>query len=245
MGLSSNSIIHFTNNKEALSGILKNNFKIKYCKERIKLNNSLYEIHIPMVSFCDIPLSEMKNHIDSYGTYGLGLTKEWAVKNKLNPVIYMEQNSSLSANYLELREIFRKGKYDKYSDIPKQERVLYDFFRYMKNYEGDLSRIGMETIKNYRFSDEREWRYVIAHDEDIEGIYNSDKFDKEMADKSIECYSLDFEPNDIKYVIIDNENEIEEFLDIFQKDKGRKYSYADIQRLSTRILTSEQIRHDF
>lgn len=245
MGLSSNSIIHFTKNKEALSGILKNNFKIKYCKERIELNDSLYEIYIPMVSFCDIPLSEMKNHINSYGTYGLGLSKEWAVKNKLNPVIYMEKNSSLSANYLELKERFRKGEYAKYSDIPKEERVLYDFLRYMKNYEGDLSRMGMETIKNYRFSDEREWRYVIAHDEDIEGIYTSDKFDKKMANKSIENYSLNFEPNDIKYVIIDNESEIEEFLEIFQKYKGRNHLYADIQRLSTRLLTSEQIRYDF
>jgi len=66
-----------------------------------------------------------------------------------------------------------------------------------------------------------------------------------MANKSIENYSLNFEPNDIKYVIIDNESEIEEFLEIFQKYKGRNHLYADIQRLSTRLLTSEQIRYDF
>lgn len=89
MGLSSNSIIHFTNSSEALKGILRNNFRITYCKETIQLDKQTVTFHVPMVSFCDIPLFEIKNHIDSYGNYGLGLTKEWAIKNKLNPVIYI------------------------------------------------------------------------------------------------------------------------------------------------------------
>ena len=35
MGLSSNSIIHFTDEKDYLKGILTNNFKIKYCAETL------------------------------------------------------------------------------------------------------------------------------------------------------------------------------------------------------------------
>lgn len=156
----------------------------------------------------------------------------------------MEQNSFLSANYLKLRVSHRKGSYNKYTDMPTQERVLYDFFRYMKNYQGTLKRQGIET-PDYRFSDEREWKYVIPHNEDIEGMYFPSDFNKDAANASIKKYKLIFEPNDIKYVIIDNEEEIEDFLDIFQKAKGKTYTYHDIQRLSTRILTSEQIKKDF
>jgi len=244
MGLSSNSIIHFTNSKEALQGILTENFKIFYCKETIVLHKILFEYHVPMVSFCDIPLSEIKNHIDSYGAYGIGLTKEWAIKNRLNPVMYMEPNSFLSENYIKLKENFKKGQYETYSKIPNDERVLYDFFRYMKNYQGKLSRQGT-TTEDYRFSDEREWRYVISHEENIEGMYLPHHFDKIKANDSIKQYRLKFDPNDIKYVIINDENEIEEFLDLFQKEKGKKYTFYDIQRLSTRIITSEQIKKDF
>jgi len=74
MPLSSNSIIHFTNSSDNLKGILQNNFKIKYCSELIEIVDS-FHYAAPMVSFCDIPLSEVKNHIGKYGTYGLVLQK--------------------------------------------------------------------------------------------------------------------------------------------------------------------------
>jgi hypothetical protein len=96
MGLSSNSIIHFTNSKESLIGILNDNFKLFYCKENIIIGNRTFEFAVPMVSFCDIPLSEVKAHIEKYGKYGIGLTKEWAEKQKLNPVLYIEKDSFLS-----------------------------------------------------------------------------------------------------------------------------------------------------
>ncbi|MBC7750941.1 MAG: hypothetical protein H7Z73_04365 [Candidatus Saccharibacteria bacterium] len=77
MALSSNSIIHFTNEKDNLKNILEGNFKIHYCTESIKLTSAKTTIFLsPMVSFCDIPLSEIKHHMESYGSYGIGLTKE-------------------------------------------------------------------------------------------------------------------------------------------------------------------------
>src|SRR4029078_6474070 len=99
MALSSNSIIHFTELKDSLKGILKENFKVSYCLENTIIGNSLSSYAVPMVSFCDIPLSEIKQNITKYGKYGIGLTKACAEEKKLNPVLYVEKDSFLSRSY--------------------------------------------------------------------------------------------------------------------------------------------------
>jgi hypothetical protein len=48
-----------------------------------------------MISFCDIPLKTVAQY-NKYGSYGIGLKKEWGIKNKLNPILYMEKNSTLT-----------------------------------------------------------------------------------------------------------------------------------------------------
>ena len=83
MPLSSNSIFHFTKEKASLKGILEDNFKIHYRGESVTLGDQRRVFYVPMVSFCDIPLSEIKKHIANYGAYGIGLTKEWAMRNGL------------------------------------------------------------------------------------------------------------------------------------------------------------------
>lgn len=246
MSLSSNTIIHFTKTSDALKGILQENFKIKYCLESIFLDSDL-DYAAPMVSFCDIPLSQIKDHIGKYGAYGIGLTKEWAQKNKLNPVIYMQANSllakSINENYLEITT----DEFVEWKTLSTNQKNWLNILRYVKNYEADLSR-GGEVIKNYRFSDEREWRYSPTYEDCIEMAINADAYkseeQKNIINKGIENLRLEFEPNDIKYIIIERESEISEFLEILKKSKGNKYSYNDVERLMTRIITSEQIKTD-
>ena len=109
MAISTNSIIHYTKSFEILSSILKEGFKIKYCAEILKLGKTrTSKAAHPMISFCDIPLSNSSQHFDAYGKYGLGLTKEWAVRNGINPVLYIDKNSliakSISSMLLERRK---------------------------------------------------------------------------------------------------------------------------------------------
>jgi len=66
----------------------------------------------------------------------------------------------------------------------------------------------------------------------------------EDAKNKLARIKLDFEPNDIKYIIIENDAEISEIVDLLRKAKGNTYSYNDIERLMTRILTTEQIVSD-
>ncbi len=246
MPLSSNSLIHFTNDKECLKGILEDNFQIFNCRESVVLGGRRTSWVIPMVSFCDIPLSEVKEHISKYGHYGIGMTKEWAISQGLNPVLYMAQNSMLSESY---RKAWN-GALDTSEDDDiwtMEQRNLCDVLRYVKNYEGELARKDTK-INNYRFSDEREWRYVPPHSEDYEFLVAQEwyaiKSNKSDCDKKLLPLRLEFEPSDIKYIIIDNDTEIGEFIDHLRRAKGKNFSLHEVERLTTRILTVEQIMSD-
>ncbi len=247
MPISSNTIIHFTEEKNSLKGILESNFRIKYCKETIYWRESKSEIHVPMVSFCDIPLSQIKDHVQKYGKYGIGMTRAWAVKNGLNPVIYMERESNVAESYRKILSHFGKNEMPG-SNALMMARCLGDILRYLKNYQGRLEREGV-VHEHYRFADEREWRYVPPLDAKCKMLYVGHHFKKkgvrDQAMASLADLKLEFEPNDIKYIVIKDDSEIHEFLTHLRDVKGGKYSLRDMDRLATRILTAEQIGTDF
>lgn len=200
---------------------------------------------VPMVSFCDIPLSELKEHITKYGNCGIGFTKDWAKKHRLNPVLYLEGQSDLSCSFERIiTDYLLNVKIGKETDAVV---LLVDVLRYIKNYQENLIRRDKSVTENYRFSDEREWRYVPPRCDEYGMLLGPADYetDKTKHDQSLEHLSLSFEPNDIKYTIIQNDNEISEFISFLRNVKGGKYSLFDIERLTTRILTTEQIKSDF
>ena len=101
--LSPDTLFHFTPSFDNLIGILINTFYPRSCYEEFDLidNDSQPFVRdtIPMVCFCDIPLSLLRNHINTYGRYGLGMTKEWGVRKGLNPVIYFSKNSYMAKKF--------------------------------------------------------------------------------------------------------------------------------------------------
>ena len=250
MGLSSNSIVHFTNSKEALKGILSENFKLKYCREEIPLNNKSLVIHVPMVSFCDIPFSQVHKHIDSYGCYGIGLTREWAIRNRLNPVIYIQNGSILAQSYLEAVSYFHSERQEEITkDRALAEDQLWEVFRYAKPYEGPLLLKTGKKIDSYRFSDEREWRYVPPISAGCKQFFFPENFhdsdERYNSEIHLARLNLKFDPNDVKYIVIKNDDEIHELIRHLDDVKGEKYSKRDVELLTTRIITAEQIRTDF
>ncbi|MCQ6956896.1 abortive infection system antitoxin AbiGi family protein [Mucilaginibacter aquariorum] len=245
MSLSSNSLIHLTNTKQALKGILTENFKIKYCVENVLTQTGKLSYAVPMVSFCDIPMSEIKEHIEKYGSYGIGLTREWGQANSLNPVFYVDKNSSIGKAYYETFDEIFLGPKRKVSELTDIESKHLDVMRYMKNYEADLNRNG-KIEHNYRYADEKEWRYVPNKNE-APMVYRNEIYvsNKAKFNNKLNELRLYFEPKDIKYIIIQHDHEITEFINMLRDSKGTKYSYNDVERLMTRIITVEQIKSDF
>ena len=233
MPVSSNTLIHFTNDKERLKSIFLDNFRIGYCKEAPTLGGSGTNCYVPMVSFCEIPLSQIKDHISKYGEYGIGLTREWGVRNKLNPVLYLEPRSLLSesyraaANYFLSRASLEKEVVARSDDYFRAVLALGEMLSYTKNYEGELVRRDGRKTENYRFSDEREWRYVLPSQNGSTPIMSEEHFQSPAGQARsrdlIARVRLELEPNDIRYVIIRDESEIHEFVEHLRRAKGGKY----------------------
>ena len=247
-------IFHFTGRLDALLGILAGSFRVSYAREKIVGKRRSIQFAVPMVSFCDIKLSDIQAHISSYGDYGIGLRKEWAIDRGLNPVMYVSKNSDLSADMIaEVKRIHQhiKGAGDKLVNKSARLSLRHNMntLRYVKNYQGDLIRRNGQTTRDYRFANEREWRYVpgmgsidrpllsindIQTDE-LKAIWNS----------SLAGVSLEFEPSDVKYIIIksDEDNERQQVINALQQHYGSSTG-ASMLHLVSRILSVEQITND-
>lgn len=258
MAISANSIVHYTNKLATLKSILNDEgFMIQYCSEKVVTRgNKSYSLAIAMVSFCDIPLSDYKKHFKNknennlgyYGDYGIGLSKEWATKNGLNPIIYIEHNSHVGSALRKTIELHTKNNnYDNVNLNTFQNDEFAQFVCYSKNYQGDLWRSEKLMKKSYRFYDEREWRYVptIQNIGNNKVILNNEDYltNKHQLNANLESFKLKFTLDDISYLIIKEDSEISEFI-IFLKKLLTNRNY-DYQKLLTKIITSEQILNDF
>ncbi len=243
MSISLNSIIHYTNKIHKLKSILSEGFKVKYCAEEIYIKDKkTIDGAFPMVCFCDIPLTKAKDHLDAYGCYGIGLSKSWAITNGLNPVLYIEKHSDIA-------EILHTYTYDAiYADKELKKLDAYiKICSYLKNYDGILVR-QTKKINDYRFYDEREWRYVPKPNL-LEGS-NAIKLESYLANKRkynllAEKIKLKFSHSDISYIIVHNEKEIPQITKHLRDCYADKCTSVELEILLTRIITTNQIIKDF
>jgi hypothetical protein len=242
-------LFHFTD-QDSLYSILNSTFKVSYARERIIGGNKLKEFAVPMVSFSDLRLSELKDNIGTYGKYGIGLTKEWAISNGLNPVMYASHNSLFTENFIKGIEDFFE-LVNNSDDVTGRYENAYNntlnTLRYIKNYQGDLIRPDRVTIKDYVFANEREWRYVPPISETIPPFVQADKIktanQKSHYNQLARNVRLNFQPDDIKYLIVEKDEEINSLITHLRLAKGR-FPYNTVDRLSSRILTYDQIERD-
>jgi hypothetical protein len=243
--LSANTLFHFTDHIDKLEGILKNEFYPNYSLENwdtIVGNN--FAIEIPMVCFCDIPLSQINRHIKRYGSYAIGLTKEWGMKKGITPVLYVHKNSATLKNFFKLL----KDAYEN-NTLEKDERLRV-LLTYIKPYKGTLIRRKEKEkilINDVTFYDEREWRYVPdVKDLQIDNLLSEEALQWNLSEYTgkLKSKKLSFEPDDIKYIIIEKENEILNMVSRLWEIK-EKYSPDVKNILQTRIVSMEHIREDF
>ena len=243
MPISSNTLFHFTNKYENLINILENDFRPHYSLEDF---NAIFpgqpvnylKLAIPMVSFCDIPLSQTAEHLSTYGCYGIGLTKEWGKRNGITPVLYTYPESLLAG--------FIRQMIEKTQRLKDQEReFLYDIFRFIKPYKGSLFRVDA-TKEDVIFYNEREWRYIpIEHKLLLKEDDFLNESERKKFNEDISCqHSIPFMPDDIRYLIVSTEEEILTLASDVEKLRS-KFGGNQVKILTTRIIAAERIREDF
>ncbi len=238
MAISTNSIIHYTDTLENLKLILEQGFKIKYCYEKLQLGVGFSDTAHPMISFCDIPLSNAKQHFTQYGKYGIGLTKDWAFKNRINPVLYIDRHSSIAEVIHKL--IKSKGQIEQIQRLKSCT----------KNYSGTVEKENF-CEEEYRFYNEREWRFIpTKEDEEFAKCRSAisipkDSYDtnKNKYNEQVSNYRIKFEPNDISYIIVQATSEISEII-TFLRDRYR-CTGNQFDVLLSKVCSTEQIEADY
>lgn len=107
--INSSSLCHFTKEMTTLKAIISKGLRFSYalekysqeiiksglmpfCPETLNETSLNCYVAIPMISFCDIPITRASEHIAHYGKYMIGFNKKnlaSAYENVLNPVIYV------------------------------------------------------------------------------------------------------------------------------------------------------------
>jgi len=237
MILNSQSLFHFTNNINNIENILREGyFWPIYCAEVDKEHEDhIHAYAFPMVCFCDIPLSQIAEHTNDYGYYAIAMSKGWAKKKGVSPVTYYSGKESLAIRLLQRNE----------NIVHPKDKVLW--LSMLKKYRGKTWSWGSEGKGKYKekvLYNEREWRYI-PQSMPLNELYKLVPYcgfsGKAISDNT-KKYGLRFAVSDIRYIIIKDEKEREEFLsklkNIIPKEPERSI-------LSSKILTFEQIQEDF
>ncbi len=187
--INASSLFHFTRRFDTLQSIVKNGLRFSYAYEtyshemlsKIRLtpgSKSMEEgqigVAIPMISFCDIPITRASVHMDKYGEYAIGFDKKTMLEVYdliMNPVLYVSSDKlrkslddfcslySDSKNDMlnSMISLAKKGKSAKSKEI---DGLITSFVERKFNMGSILGLIKpvYDLSTNYCYYDEREWR---------------------------------------------------------------------------------------
>lgn len=218
----------------------------RYCEETIDYLeiDGHDKIAFPMICFCDINLSKLENHVHYYGKFGIGLSKEWAIKKGVQPIHYINKNSYIrkDLSYLFIKSI-NINSIDK-QEVEEYKNYILEHLLLMKPVIGTMTREGRCDNKN--FTDEKEWRYIprIEEKHGIDLVIPTSCLE---IDEAYNAYSdgitelkdlwLYFEMSDIEYLMVENEEYRIQLIEYILNNE-------DIDELERYILISKIIVYD-
>lgn len=211
-------LIHFTSSYENIESILDNEcLWLKYCKEDFfnasgKVASAA--VH-PMVCFSNYDEEELPKQTITYGQFGVQFTWDWAKRNNISPVIYMQRNSMAASGLEVLLNERRKN-----TILSKKIRLsIIQIKCFTKNAIGYNSKMKDD---NFDFTKEKEWRFVPSYNKignsrisQNRSFYNKDNNKTDMNIR-IQSYPLKFTDNDINCIYI-QEKFRDQFLTKFPK----------------------------
>lgn len=237
MKLSSNSLFHFTAKIDFLVNILDKGFWPRYCRE-YGWGNKYIDFAVPMVCFCDIPLSMIEEHTKFYGGYGIGVKRKWINQQKtITPVQYIAPSSH---EFNSINRLLTKLKNHNINEAEARKLIL------AKKVSGEAINKS-ESVRPKIFYNEREWRHIpdnLENGDLLIPIDKKEKFDSNQYSQKTEDHKLTFDMESIQYLIIPDESKRTELIrriEIIYKSKSREQKLI----LISKILSIKQILNDF
>lgn len=240
--LYSDSFFHYTKEFTALQLIIKQGFKVSLAKEQfVRSSDDFLYIDIPMVSFCDIPL--MMIDLVAYGNLGIGMSRTWGNRNKMQPVHYFTNAKKTNSNILERPLADRYFSGERSIALLRQLSSLKPMVKFIdknstyasihiKNKNGD------DELKYYRRDNyiEREWRKIYL------GRWNDEDYYTRHP------VYLKFHSKEVSFIIVNSFEEKESLIEyIMQLNTigGYRCSKEDCLSLATNILVMKSIKKNF
>jgi hypothetical protein len=243
----SQTLFHFTRSLDTLKQILLGGFWPRYSLEDFRWQSTgpddIDFAAVPMVCFCDIPLSRLDEHVEFYGHYGVGLSRAWGERSGLNPLLYIAGANTIAASLIHLAEVSRK-----HADGERAlaQALLHHTASFLKPVSGLMTVATGQVEKD--FYQESEWRYVPSHPDLpqllLKDQFGDPRFITEANAKSKEYAMLRFAPSDVRYLFVKTDAEIPPIINFIQSALD-SHSNADIKTLMSRVTSLETLRSDW
>lgn len=261
MESTTNCLYHFKREKEYLLDILSDfTFTPRYVSETVILKyengSKVININCPMVCYCDIPLERINHHMERYGFYGIGITKSWAAKNCINPIIYVVPNTGLANSihdliiHLDLLGERMNKNQDLKNNLSSITGPLFQAFNIVTQYLKPYSYQGLENHQEKRkFYDEKEWRYIPEAKDSLSyrqiPTKNRESSINNTEQEHLKYYRLEFESEDIDTIIIRDEKERSEFVSKITNTLKIKNKSQFLDETINKIKTNKEILKSF
>lgn len=206
--------------------------------------NGLDKIAFPMICFCDINLSKLEEHVYYYGKFGIGLSKEWGIKNGVQPIHYINKNSYIQKDISYLFSKSLNNEFESLNGTEEYKNYMFGHLLLMKPILGQMRREGKYDKRN--FTDEKEWRYIprIKEEHGIELLIPVSYIENEDAYNAysdgitqLEDLWLFFNIGDVEYLMVENEEYRVELIEFI-------LNKSNIEPLDRYILISKIIVYD-
>lgn len=261
------SLFHYTHEEDLFIKILKEGFKFSYCEEHLP-NKSF--VAFPMVCFCDIHLENSINHTETYGKWGIGISKDYLINNYeylFGPVNYVLKSSFIDAAF-SIRELYLE-KMNFINELKNKKTLkdeeAYKFFQELSDSHQlniqSISAIALmkpyssNKIINYN---ECEWRMFIPengkprnnNDEKCKWFWDKEEYLNAKGNKKpffYLGYILQPSAEAISHLVVpqkDDKNKIKADLNQMDVIFGKKVEKRTIEGLADRIISFEEIENN-
>ncbi|ENM4036882.1 abortive infection system antitoxin AbiGi family protein [Vibrio parahaemolyticus] len=236
-------IIHFTNKPDSLIQILNTRgFKLAYCGEIFNVSGKrVSSAAHPMVCFSGYSENDLQDRNVTYGRYGVQMKQSWVQRNKITPVLYVDESSQVA---LSLEKLLRARQGRESFELPNDLRLsVIQLKCFTKNARGFNSYF---EVENFPFHGENEWRFVptLAELGNARLSQNLSTYENTKVKHEVKLsgHQLDFSLEDIECIYVKHENEIPEVSKIVNNEVPVQVSpwYTDLKAYNKAFKTDSQ-----